>query len=724
MLRLTPYSLALVLLLGIVSMPASQPSAHLASRLNGDQTHPWIMQEAAAAADQPASVAKLYYGADSPHPAVIPLMRAPTPLQREVLGFVNASNLGDPSVGYTSWNFALLSTVVFFGIQVNSGDGHLVSTNTGWSVYHSSTMTGLVNTAHANGVKVLVSLNLHDFSTSPTNQVCQGLVAANTQSTISEILTEVANAGIDGVSIDYEGQDTVCANGLTERQQLVSFVQNMRAAMPKGMYLSIDTYSGSAEDNLEFFDITGLAPYVDSFFVMAYDMDYDNSTQPPLNCTAYCFNPVSPLNTYRFNVTKSMSQYLALVPASKVILGQPYYGRRGCVPNLTDAHQYRIPNSNFVAPTYIYASTIPTQTGVFSFTAHRDPGDGVSEWDTWYDSDWTCNREQYFDDAYSLGTKYDVVNADNLRGVGLFTLDYGGSSPELWNELAAKFTTLTPWTSLGGSASSSPGSSSGATNHLDMFVRGSDFGLYQKTWDGTAWSNWVSIGGLLTSAPSAASWGPNRTDVFVRGSDNQLYQKDLGWDRLVGLGTARRHLDLWAGGRDLGQPAAGCLRARHRQRPVAQVVGSHRVVGVAAPGRIPDVGSRRCVVGLQPHRRVRARKRRRSLSQVLGRHRLVELGGPRRGPDGRTGRRLVRHRSRRRVRDRNRPRSVAERLERQRLERLAAAGREICGQSIRHLPARCNLGSRLRGRRRRRGLADRGAGFVGGGRAGAPPISE
>src|SRR5437660_1504057 len=252
---------------------ASAPATQAAHPGRADSTHPRIMEQAAAMADQPAPSKLLAYSAASPR-IVVPLARTPTPLQREVMGFVNASNLGDPNVGYTSWNFALLSTVIFFGIQVNSGDGNLVTNNTGWSVYHSGTMSSFVNAAHANGTRVIVSLDLHDFSTSPTNQVCQGLIAANAQHSITQILAEVASAGIDGVNVDYEAQDTTCANGLSERTQLVSFMKNLRAAMPQGGFLVIDTYSGSAEDNLEFFDVTGIAPYVDAFFVMAYDMDF------------------------------------------------------------------------------------------------------------------------------------------------------------------------------------------------------------------------------------------------------------------------------------------------------------------------------------------------------------------------------------------------------------------------------------------------------------------
>ena len=359
--------------------------------------------------------------------------------RREVFGFVNAGNLGNSTYGYTTWNYNLLTTIAYFSIQVNSGDGHLVTTNTGWNVMVSQTMTSFIRLAHAYGVRVIMSINLHDFGYSPTSQICQGLQPANRAQTISWSLQRAQNIGFDGINIDYEGNLAYCADSMLNRDELVSFAQELRAAAPAGMYIAIDTYSGSAEDNQEFFNITGLAPYVDSFFVMAYDMDFANSSEAPLGCSSYCFNPISPINTYRFNVTKSMSQYTALVPASKVILGQPLYGRRGCVPNLTTAHQYPVPNTNFVSPTFAFASTIPSQPGVSRFAAHRDPGDGTGEWDTWFDSDWNCNREQYFDDLYSLSVKFNLVNIDNLRGVGLFTLDYAGGNFGLWSTISTYF---------------------------------------------------------------------------------------------------------------------------------------------------------------------------------------------------------------------------------------------------------------------------------------------
>jgi spore germination protein YaaH len=482
-------------------------------------------------------------------------------LRREVFGFADYFNLGDPNVGYPSWHMNLLTTIAFFRLQVNSGNGYIVpAPDPGWNMFHSSTMTNFVNTAHSSGVRVIVSVNLHDMSTSPTNQVCTGLLKANYANTISETLQLIQQAGIDGVNLNYEATNVSCAlpnpdpdnNPVGSRDRFTAFVAAFRQAMPNG-YIAIDTFSGAAEDNLEFFNVTGLAPNVDSMFVMAYDMDWANYFELPLQCSSYCFNPVSPLNTYRFNVTKSMQQYTALVPASKVILGQPLYGSRGCVASSSPAHQYL--TRDYVNTTYIYASTIASQTGVSQLTTHRDPADGVSEWDTWWDTDWNCWREQYFDDVTSLAAKYDVVNANNLRGVGFFTLDYGGGSPELWNLLENKFATTTPWYSLGGVLTSSAATSSWGTTRTDVFVRGSDNALWHRSWDGTTWANWESLGGTLTANPAAVSWGPNRIDVFVRGTDSAIWHRSwngttwASWDSVGGIATSAASATSWGTGR-------------------------------------------------------------------------------------------------------------------------------------------------------------------------------
>ena len=58
---------------------------------------------------------------------------------------------------------------------------------------------------------------------------------------------------------------------------------------------------------------------------------------------------------------------------------------------------------------------------------------------------------------------------------------------------------------------------------LDVFVTGTEHGLWQVTWNGTSWS-WHFVGGVITSDPGAVSSSANHIDVFVRGTEGGLWQ--------------------------------------------------------------------------------------------------------------------------------------------------------------------------------------------------------
>src|SRR6266699_14424 len=142
-------------------------------------------------------------------------------LFREVFGFAFASSLGDPSIGYPSWNFALLSTVAYFGIHVD------------W--------TGDFSGGSA--------LNTWNDPTNGTPNMCSAL--QRSALTIQRTVAQVQAKGIDGVNVDYESNNTQCTDPSTGAVQysqslLTTFVKNLRAALPAGSYLSIDTYSGAA----------------------------------------------------------------------------------------------------------------------------------------------------------------------------------------------------------------------------------------------------------------------------------------------------------------------------------------------------------------------------------------------------------------------------------------------------------------------------------------------
>jgi hypothetical protein len=269
--------------------------------------------------------------------------------------------------------------------------------------------------------------------------MCAGLQHAD--ATVAQTVQEVKAKGVDGVNIDYEGLDGSCgfSDSYWAQHAMTAFAQKMRAGLGSSFYLSVDTYAAAASDGYGFFDVAGLAQYVDSFFVMAYDLEYSNYSRSPASCSSFCLGPTAPLSGYYYNDSNVASQYVAVVGASKVILGVPYYGRKSCVGG---AVPNAYPTSGVSADSYLDASSEASDPAVRagSYVTHRDTNSsGTERWDTWYNTTLSCTRELYWDDAVSLGKKYDLVNSAKLRGAGIWNLNYGGGAPELWSALSAHF---------------------------------------------------------------------------------------------------------------------------------------------------------------------------------------------------------------------------------------------------------------------------------------------
>ena len=71
---------------------------------------------------------------------------------------------------------------------------------------------------------------------------------------------------------------------------------------------------------------------------------------------------------------------------------------------------------------------------------------------------------------------------------------------------------------------SAPTVSSWTENRLDVFVIGTNDGLFQKCWDGR-WSKWNYLGGTIKFDPAAVSSDINNIDIVAVGVNSNLYHK-------------------------------------------------------------------------------------------------------------------------------------------------------------------------------------------------------
>ena len=153
---------------------------------------------------------------------------------------------------------------------------------------------------------------------------------------------------------------------------------------------------------------------------------------------------ISPLAGPAYDVADTVAAYAARVPASKLILGVPYYGRPWSTQ--TDA----VNSKNISDAKYGTSNTVIYTTAIEYAAEHGRRWDGREYGPYVVYQRENCTtahgcvtpwRQIYYDDAQSLRMKYDLVNSMGLAGAGIWALGYDDSRTELNDALAEKFLT-------------------------------------------------------------------------------------------------------------------------------------------------------------------------------------------------------------------------------------------------------------------------------------------
>jgi spore germination protein YaaH len=340
-------------------------------------------------------------------------------LRREVYGFLPYWE----SIAGPKLNYDILSTVAYFGVIVDS-NGNLTKGDSGWAGWSSSWMTNVINAAHAHGTRVALTIESFAWTASESAaQVALLSSSANRLNAAKQIAASVSQRGADGVSLDFEPIAS------TEEADYVSFVRTLRVELDKihpGYELTF-----CATGSTGYYDVAGLtaAGAADAVFIMGYDFRTGSSGY------AGSVDPLtSPMPVY--DLTYVVNLWEKWTSASKIILGLPYYGvawsTTSNAPNATV-----LPSSGCAATSVFFA-----QAALLASTNGRNY-DSVEQ-SPWTSYQLTCNgvatwRELYYDDAQSLGAKYDMINYWNLRGMGIWALGYDAGHPEMPSLVAAKF---------------------------------------------------------------------------------------------------------------------------------------------------------------------------------------------------------------------------------------------------------------------------------------------
>lgn len=339
--------------------------------------------------------AHLAAATEAPQPAP-PSLAGSAPLgSHEVFGYAPYWTLPEAQ----GFDVQDLTTLAYFSIGVN-GDGSLDESGPGWNGYQSQDLVDLINRAHAAGDRVVLAVTC--FDQSALDRLTSDPTAPARLS--AALIAAVQAKSMDGVNLDFEGLGSHDRAGLTALVTQVSAA--VHAANPHWQ-VSVATYASAATDTAGFYDVAAMAPAVDAFFVMAYDM---NSKSVP-SATSPLFGPGA-------TDASVVEGFLSVVPASKVILGLPYYG-------------YDWPTTNGTIPATATGGESPLSYSAIKTAGHP------SYWDPVTSTPWTSYKVgdqwhvTYYDDPTSMALKAQLANYFHLAGVGIWALGMDGNDPAM-----------------------------------------------------------------------------------------------------------------------------------------------------------------------------------------------------------------------------------------------------------------------------------------------------
>ena len=395
----------------------------------GDST----MVDGAAPVALPAGQRSFSLAPEPSSPAsVVPMSVVPAgtlnPLRREIFGFLPYWELG------STLDYDTISTIAYFGVNIN-GDGTLNQSANGWDGWVSSTLTSVINDAHAHGTRVVMTAE--SFAWDSGGIASQTALLSNptaSHNAIQAIVAQVVGRGVDGVNLDFEP----IASG--QRINFVHFVQALRVALNNarpGYELTFCATGRPSTYNLADLLAPGAA---DAVFIMGYNLR---------GGTPAVAGSIDPLTspTISYDLTDAVNAFISVVPASKVILGLPWYGSAWSTAANHNVNAPPASSTTYGKPLEVYYDTFAGLAAMSDSTHLGKFYDTVEQtaWTAYYGNfggqpTW---REGYFDDARALGARCDAIDGWNLRGVGIWALGYDNNNGngDLTATIAAKFET-------------------------------------------------------------------------------------------------------------------------------------------------------------------------------------------------------------------------------------------------------------------------------------------
>ncbi len=277
-----------------------------------------------------------------------------------------------------------------------------LSNPTGWP------WTNLINTAHQNGVKVILVVT--NFTNKEIRKILSNADAK--QNLFTQIKNKIETYQLDGVNIDFEGLYTADRGTL-----LNTFMNDLTTYITANLPGKTTTFAAPPV-NWGGWDFSGLANACDYVFIMGYDFFGSFSSTS---------GPSAPYIGGNYNIYNTITQEWGNVTNTnpgKLILGVPYFG------------------PEFKTSTGDPGSQV---TGFVRSIRFREALPNSSSYGLLFNTTWQTTWYRYqlgtqwyqawFDDPRSSEFKFALAKSKNLKGTGMWALNYDGSLDDYWNKI-------------------------------------------------------------------------------------------------------------------------------------------------------------------------------------------------------------------------------------------------------------------------------------------------
>ena len=268
-----------------------------------------------------------------------------------------------------------------------------------------------IDAMHERGIKVTPFLSNHWDEESGKN-------ALDRRGPLAEEIAEaIKEYDLDGVNVDIENMTW------EERDKYTDFVRLLRKKLPADKSVSVAVAAnpyGLTDDWHASYDLVGLSQYTDYLMLMAYDQHWQGKVSETEGA-----GPVAGIGF----VEESVKAALREVPAEKLVLGIPFYGRfwkRGAeyggygISNNTVEELVRefkgkvVFDEKFGSPRAVITIK-PGDRKPVVYGVRLDPG----TYDIWYENEASIKR------------KLELVKKYNLKGTGSWSL--GQETKDTWD---------------------------------------------------------------------------------------------------------------------------------------------------------------------------------------------------------------------------------------------------------------------------------------------------